>query len=156
MHQQHSWFRKGDSPRLISIRSKTCSTRIEGCSICSYTVRSLLCQRRTQLTAGYTIEGIIREDTRDIGRLGPDEEHDSRSEGEEDQGVDGTDFLSGNEGKDSTENGAPVTYCQAVSQLDPDYSQKGEGDLRIVRQGGIESIRSCVGHAKSQGTVDCQ
>jgi len=57
---------------------------------------------RIQLTAGDTIESIIRQNTWNIRCLGPDEEHDGGSEGEEDQGVDGPNLLSGDEGKDPT------------------------------------------------------
>jgi hypothetical protein len=53
-------------------------------------------------TAGNTIKGIVRQDTWNIRRSSPDEEHDGRSEREEDQGIDGPDLLSGDEGEYTT------------------------------------------------------
>jgi hypothetical protein len=67
-----------------------------------------LCRQETsseieiQLTTGYTIEGIVRQDTWNVRRSSPNEEHDGRSEGEENQSVDGPDLLSRDEGKDTT------------------------------------------------------
>lgn len=66
----------------------------------------LYCQESSsvtdKLTTGYTIEGIICQNTRNVRRSSPDKEHDGGSEGEKDQGIDGSDLLSSDQGKDST------------------------------------------------------
>ena len=67
------------------------------------------------LTAGYTIKSIVRNDTRNVRCSCPYKQHHGGCEREENQSIDRANLLRSNQGKDSTKNGAAITYSQAAN-----------------------------------------